>query len=130
MVLLQTYPWIDGEGAVPVAELRPHRRRHERAYPQVHRWLRGAIDAASIRGEQHSVFGWQRFVPEGFNSRSIRNWPCQTLGFEIRMLAAMMLTEAGVAVCAAAHDAFLFKAPLELIDQHVELARTVMQEWW
>ena len=73
---------------VPVWRAQDLMRRHERAYPQVHRWLRGVIDAASIRGEQHSVFGWQRFVPEGFNPRSIRNWPCQTMGFEILMLAA------------------------------------------
>jgi hypothetical protein len=113
---------------VPIWRAQDLMRRHERAYPQVHRWLRGVIDAASIRGEQHSVFGWQRFVPEGFNPRSIRNWPCQTMGFEILMLAAIMLTEAGVEVCAPAHDAFLIKAPLDRIDEHVELARTIMQD--
>jgi DNA polymerase I-like protein with 3'-5' exonuclease and polymerase domains len=113
---------------VPVWRAQDLMRRHERAYPQVHRWLRGVIDAASIRGEQHSVFGWQRFVPGGFNPRSIRNWPCQTMGFEILMLAAIMLTEAGVEVCAPAHDAFLIKAPLDRIDEHVELARTIMQD--
>jgi DNA polymerase-1 len=113
---------------VPVWQAKDLMRRHERAYPQVHRWLRGVIDAASIRGEQHSVFGWQRFVSEGFNPRSIRNWPCQTMGFEILMLAAIMLTEAGIAVCAPAHDAFLIKAPIELINEHVELARTIMQD--
>jgi DNA polymerase I len=113
---------------VPIWKARDLMRRHEHAYPQVHRWLRGVIDAASIRGEQHSVFGWLRFVLEGFNPRSIRNWPCQTMGFEILMLAAIMLTEAGIEVCAPAHDAFLIKAPLDQIDAHVELTRTIMQD--
>jgi hypothetical protein len=75
-------------GTSPVWRAEDLMRRHERAYRQVHRWLRRVIDAASIRGEQHSVFGWQRFAPEGFNPHSIRNWPCQTIGFEILMLAA------------------------------------------
>jgi DNA polymerase I len=74
------------------------------------------------------VFGWRRFVPEEFNPRSIRNWPCQTMGFEILMLAAIKLTESGIAVCAPAHDAFLIKAPLDRIDEHVELARNIMQD--
>jgi hypothetical protein len=103
-------------------------RRHRLAYPQIYIWLQGVIDRAAIHGELHSLFGWQRFVSEGFNPRSIRNWPCQTLGFEILMLAAIMLTEAGVEVCCPAHDAFLIKAPLDRIDAHVELAREIMQD--
>jgi hypothetical protein len=101
--------------------------RHVRAYPGVHRWLRGVIDYASIHGWQHSVFGWRRYVPEGFNPRSTRNWPCQTMGSEILMLATIMLTEAGIMVCAPVHDAVLIKAPLDRIDAVVAEAKAIMQ---
>jgi hypothetical protein len=112
---------------VPSYAARDLWRKHERAYPQLHRWLQGVIDAASVRGWQHSVFGWRRYVPEGFNPRSIRNWPCQTLGAEILMLAAIALTEAGVEVCAPAHDAFLIKAPIDRIDAVVAEATAIME---
>jgi DNA polymerase I-like protein with 3'-5' exonuclease and polymerase domains len=111
----------------PVWAARDLWRKHEEAYPQLHRWLQGVIDAASIRGWQHSAFGWRRFVPEDFNPRSIRNWPCQTLGFEILMLAAILLTEAGIEVCAPAHDAFLIKAPLDRIESVVAEAKAIME---
>jgi hypothetical protein len=110
-----------------IHEARDLWRKHERAYPQLHRWLRGVIDAASIRGWQHSVFGWRRFVPAGFNPRSIRNWPCQTMGAEILILSAIMLTEAGIEVCGPAHDAFLIKAPLDRIKVVVAEATVIME---
>ena len=97
-------------------------RRLARTYPQAHRWLRGVI--ASISGVQHSVFGWQRLVPEGFNRRF---WPCQTMGFEIPMLVTILLTEAGMEVCASAHDD-LIKGPIDQIEAIVEQACTIMRD--
>ena len=103
-------------------------KQYEEIYPVARKWLRGIIDHASIHGSMLSVFGWRRFVLNGFNPRSVRNWPCQTAGSEIMMLAAIMLTEAGIEVCAPVHDAFLIQAPLDQVDAIVERARAIMKE--
>lgn len=102
--------------------------QHIRAYPTAHRWLQGTIDHAALHGHQLSAFGWQRTVLDGFNPRSIRNWPCQTAGSEIMMLAAIMMTEAGIEVCAPVHDAFLIHAPLDRIEAEMARAKALMEE--
>jgi DNA polymerase I len=112
----------------PLWRARDLMKRHIAAYPQAHRWLQGVINHASIHGWQQSAFGWRRFVLAGFNPRSIRNWPCQTAGSEIMMLAAILLTEAGIEVCAPVHDAFLIQAPLDQIEAVVARARVLMEE--
>jgi hypothetical protein len=112
----------------PLWKARDLVNRHRRAYPVAHRWLQGIIDHAALRGHQLSTLGWQRVVEEGFNPRSIRNWPCQTAGSEIMMLSAIMMTEAGIQVCAPVHDAFLIAAPVDQIDAEMARAKAIMEE--
>jgi DNA polymerase I len=101
-------------------------RRHERAYPQLYRWLQGVVDTASLTNWQRSPFGWQRYVPGGFNPRSIRNWPCQAAGAEMLWLASSALIEAGVRIAAPVHDAFVILADVHLIAEKVQLTKAIM----
>lgn len=101
-------------------------QRHERAYPQLYRWLQGVVDTASLTRWQHSPFGWRRYVGSGFNPRSVRNWPCQTAGAELLWLSTSALTTAGVRIAAPAHDAVLILAPSHQIVEKVSEAKTIM----
>ena len=90
-------------------------RRHERAYPQLYRWLQGVVDTASLTRWQHSAMGWHRYISEGFNTRSARNWPVQCLGAELMQATACALTEAGFRVAAPVHDAFVMLLKRQLV---------------
>jgi hypothetical protein len=52
----------------------------------------------------------------------------QANGAEMMRIAAILMTEAGVRVCAPVHDAFLIEAPLDQLDAIVEHARSLMRE--
>jgi hypothetical protein len=52
----------------------------------------------------------------------------QANGAEMLRLACIHLTEAGIRVCAPVHDAVLIEAPLDEIDDTIELARNLMAQ--
>jgi DNA polymerase I-like protein with 3'-5' exonuclease and polymerase domains len=79
-----------------------------------------------ITGAMTTVFGWRRNVGAGVNARALMNFPMQASGAEMMRVAAIAATEAGIAVCAPVHDAFLIQAPLEQLDEHVEHMRALM----
>jgi DNA polymerase I len=43
-------------------------------------------------------------------------------------IASILLTEAGIQVCAPVHDALLIEAPLEDLDQAIATTKSLMQE--
>jgi hypothetical protein len=102
-------------------------RRHEAAYPQLYRWLRGVVDSAALHRWQRSPFGWRRYVADGFNPRSARNWPCQTLGSELLWLSAIRMTEAGIRIAAPIHDAALVTAENHLLADTIALTKNIME---
>lgn len=52
----------------------------------------------------------------------------QANGAEMLRIASILLTEAGVRVCAPVHDALLFEAPLEDLDDAVATTQSLMRE--
>jgi hypothetical protein len=71
-------------------------------------------------------FGWRRRTVDNPNVRSIQNWPVQSCGAEMMRAAAIAATEAGIAVCAPVHDAFLIMAPLDCLEADVAAMRAIM----
>lgn len=112
----------------PIAYARELLRLHHETYPQFWRWSDAVVDYAMLRGQVHTVFGWQISVGSTTNARSLRNFPMQANGAEMLRLACCLTTERGIAVCAPIHDAILIEAPVNELEARVEQAHELMAE--
>ena len=112
----------------PVARARQLLELHRRTYRKFWKWSDSAVDEAVLGGRLWAGFGWQ-IQPRGeLNDRSLRNFPMQANGAEMLRIASILLTEAGVRVCAPVHDALLIEAPLDELDQAIATTKSLMQE--
>lgn len=112
----------------PEARARQLLELHHRTYPVFWRWSDGVVDQAVLGGRLWSAFGWQLHIQSEINDRSLRNFPMQANGADMMRIAAILMTESGIRVCAPVHDAFLIEAPLNALDTAVEQASSVMRE--
>ncbi len=112
----------------PEARARQLLELHRRTYPVFWRWSDGVVVEADLGGRLWSAFGWQLHTPAEINDRSLRNFPMQANGAEMMRIAAILMTEAGIRVCAPVHDAFLIEAPLDELDTVVNKASDLMRE--
>jgi hypothetical protein len=101
---------------------------HKRVYLRFWEWSDAAVDFAVLHGYLPTVFGWTESVVEGFNPRSLRNFPMQANGAEMLRLACCFATERGIEVCAPIHDAILICAPLDRLDSDIAATRAAMTE--
>lgn len=113
---------------VPECQAREWLRAHAEVYSTYWRWSDAIVDGAMLTGRLRTVFGWTVHVGPDTNSRSLRNFPMQGNGAEMMRLAAALMTERGVKVCAPVHDAFLIEADAETIGETVQAAELAMQE--
>lgn len=112
----------------PVARARQLLELHRRTYRQFWKWSDSAVDQAVLGGRLWAGFGWQIQTQSELNDRSLRNFPMQANGAEMLRIASILLTEAGIQVCAPVHDALLIEAPLEDLDQVIATTKSLMQE--
>jgi hypothetical protein len=112
----------------PVARARQLLRLHRSTYRDFWRWSDSVVDEALLGGRLWSGFGWQLHTATEINDRSLRNFPMQANGAEMMRIAAILMTEAGIRVCAPVHDAFLIEAPLDQLDATIEQAKSLMRE--
>ena len=112
----------------PVARARQLLELHRQTYRQFWRWSDSAVDEAVLGGRLWSSFGWQIHTCDELNDRSLRNFPMQANGAEMLRMACILLTEAGIKVCAPVHDAVLIEAPLHELDDAIALTQTLMLE--
>jgi DNA polymerase I-like protein with 3'-5' exonuclease and polymerase domains len=112
----------------PVARARQLLALHRRTYRRFWQWSDNAVDEAVLGGRLWAVFGWQIHTRGEINDRSLRNFPMQANGAEMLRIACLLLTEAGIRVCAPVHDAVLIEAPLAELDQVIATAKALMQE--
>ena len=101
---------------------------HRETYRAFWAWSEANVDAALQGGELTTAFGFRLRLDRHTkpNDRSLLNWPMQANGAEMLRLACVKIVENGVKLCAPIHDAVLIEAPLELIEEHVEIARHAM----
>jgi DNA polymerase I-like protein with 3'-5' exonuclease and polymerase domains len=102
-------------------------RLHQRTYPKFYQWSQRAVDSAILNGEIQSVFGWKLRVGQDTKPRTLQNFPAQSNGAEMMRIAAILLHQAGIQVCAPIHDAFLVEGPADEIQDVVETARSCMR---
>lgn len=97
---------------------------HRDTYRTFWGWSDAQVEAAHAGTPLHSVFGarlWMR--GRDYSVNTLRNWAMQTNGADMMRCAAILLTEAGIEVCAPVHDAFLIEGPIERRDDIT--ARTI-----
>ena len=112
----------------PVARARQLLELHRRTYRQFWKWSDSAVDEAVLGGRLWASFGWQIQTQSELNDRSLRNFPMQANGAEMLRIASILLTEAGIQVCAPVHDALLIEAPLDGLDAAIATTKSLMQE--
>lgn len=112
----------------PVARARQLLDLHRRTYKNFWKWSDCIVDEAVLGGRLWAGFGWQINTKEQLNDRSLRNFPMQANGAEMLRIGCILLTEAGVKVCATIHDAVLVEAPISEIDKVVIKTQSLMKE--
>jgi len=112
----------------PVARARQLLALHRQTYRQFWRWSDSAVDEAVLGGRLWAAFGWQIQTADELNDRSLRNFPMQANGAEMLRIASILLTEAGIRVCAPVHDALLIEAPLDELNEVVTATQTIMRD--
>lgn len=112
----------------PVARARQLLELHRRTYRRFWKWSDSVVDEAVLGGRLWAGFGWQIHTRDELNDRSLRNFPMQANGAEMLRIASILLTEAGIRVCAPVHDALLIEAPLDELDAAVATTKALMQE--
>ena len=111
----------------PVARARQLLELHRRTYRQFWKWSDGVVDEAVLGGKLWAGFGWQIHTGDEPNDRSLRNFPMQANGAEMLRIACILLTEAGIRVCAPVHDAVLIEAPLDELDAAITTTQALMK---
>jgi DNA polymerase family A len=111
----------------PQARARELLEMHRRTYRRFWSWSEGALNQALLGGRIWTTFGWQLFVDDKPNGRSLCNFPMQANGAEMLRLACIRLITDNVLICAPVHDALLIEAPLVELDAVVEHTQAVMR---
>lgn len=102
--------------------------RHRNIYPDYWRWSDNIIVTAFLTRSLSTVFGWKLHVVGRPRELMLRNFPVQAAGAEILRLAACLITEAGVRICATLHDAILIESTAQKLSDDIELAQRLMAE--
>lgn len=115
---------------IPEAEARSLLQLHREHYRTFWAWAEANVLSALAGATLSTPMGWQ--FRQGYgtaaNDRSLLNWPMQSTGADILRLSCVRLMKTGIKICVPVHDAILIEAPLQLIDEHVELARSIMEQ--
>ncbi len=112
----------------PLARARQLLDLHKRTYKRFWVWNEGVLNQALLSGQLWTTFGWQLFVDNYPNSRSLGNFPMQANGSEMLRLACIRLIADGIRICAPVHDALLIEAPLASLKDAVKHTQAVMKQ--
>jgi DNA polymerase-1 len=101
--------------------------QHHELFSTYWAWAEDWLAWALGHGIMWTHFDWQCVVGEvELKTRTIVNWPIQSLGGDILRLACIWATKRGLKLCAPVHDAILIEAPIDRIDHDVALLRDIM----
>jgi hypothetical protein len=105
-------------------------RQHKRLYPAFWKGADRAVDAAMLGEPLCTWGGWVlQYPPNSMAEASPRtavNFLVQANAAEIMRYAAMRATEAGLAVCAPIHDAFLIEASVAELEDAAARMNVIM----
>ncbi len=112
----------------PVMRARQLLALHRHTYRDFWKFSDNVLNEALLSGRLWSSFGWQVHTKADPNPRSLCNFPMQANGAEMMRIACILMTEAGIRVCAPVHDAFLIEAPLDALDGAIATTQSLMRE--
>lgn len=113
----------------PVIVARELIRLHKETYRDFWRWSDGAIDYAMLYSKLRTTFGWTIHVAnEKPNPRMLRNFPLQANAAEMLRIACCLLLDKGITICVPIHDAVLIEAPLDEIEEKIQITQNTMAE--
>lgn len=116
----------------PVARARQLLALHRQTYRTFWAFSDNVLNEAVLGGRLWTSFGWQIHTQATdevkLNPRSLCNFPMQANGAEMLRLACILLTDAGITVCAPVHDALLIEAPLDQLEAVIAQAQALMCE--
>jgi hypothetical protein len=94
-------------------------RRHREVYRRFWAYVQSAQDAGALGLPLTAQCGWALQLRPGavVNPRSLQNFLSQANGSEMMRLAACLMSEAGIEVCAPVHDAFLVQCRADQVEQ-------------
>lgn len=101
---------------------------HRQTYREFWKFSDNVLNEAVLGGRLWASFGWNIHTKTDPNPRSLCNFPMQANGAEMLRIACILLTEAGIRVCAPVHDAVLIEAPLADLDTVVARAKDLMRQ--
>lgn len=97
-------------------------RKHKDVFKIFWEWSDNVLDHALISGKITTLYGWNQYLDQKINHRSIRNFPMQANGSEILRLAVIFCFEQGIDICATVHDAILIEGETTEIEVKVGIA--------
>lgn len=112
----------------PIALARQLLDLHRTTFRAFWNWSDCCLNEAVLGGKLWTNFGWEIQVGNNMNERSLRNFPMQAHGAEMLRITCILLTRAGIRICALVHDAILIEAPLDDLDSIIEKTQELMRE--
>jgi DNA polymerase-1 len=101
-------------------------RLHRETFPALWHWSEQTVDRALLGGRLQSPFGWQVRGREHAGPPDLMNWPMQAAGGDMMRIAAIAAAEAGIAVHAVVHDAFLIGGPADRLERDGAMMHEIM----
>jgi hypothetical protein len=104
-------------------------RRQRESFSVFFAWSNNFAYRGLSAAPLYSPLGWRfwpRYWKDGTPERTCRNYPVQSCGADIMRVAAILALEAGIAINAIVHDAFLIEAAAAKIAEVAETMRAIM----
>jgi hypothetical protein len=99
---------------------------HRHAYPVFCQWQQNVVTQALFDERIVSPLGWPMAVHAETRHRTLLNYPAQAAGADCLRLAVTAGHEAGIHICAPAHDALWIAAPLAELDDAIATMASLM----
>jgi DNA polymerase-1 len=100
--------------------------RHRYVYRTFSQWQQNVVTQAQFDECIVSPLGWPMAVTAETKTRTLLNFPMQSGGGDCMRLAAIAAYEAGIQICAVAHDAFWVMAPVGELDDAITTMSQLM----
>ena len=102
--------------------------QHRSLFAQYWDWNEDWIAHALNAGVMHTPLGWEcRTGITEFNTRSIGNWPIQSISADILRVAVVWAHRRGIKLLGTVHDAVLIEASIDRIEADVALMQEIMR---
>ena len=103
-------------------------RHHKRVYKTYWDWVERVFNSTLVGQRITTLYGWQYQIlgRERKEERTIKNFPIQATGAEILRVASILLSDAGIKICAPVHDALLIECDEITAEKTIKEAQDLM----